>query len=282
MTTPSPYVDDDDFVLYQGDALRVLEQLPAGSVDAVVTSPPYLDARTDVVAAPRYQYGDWSAEWLALAFRVLRPEGSLMLNLGRLHREGEELDYWIDVLARARGIGWKWLDTIAWHKVNGGGGKSSPYLIDRHEYVFWLAPSVDAYKGFDDARTEYSPATLERYQRRWKAKGAAVKGVERAADAQDGREAHPDGAKPGSVFTSSVGAAKSIKHPTPMDTYLARHLVLLSCPYGGVVLDPFAGSCTTAWVARAAGRRSVSIELEDEWCEEGERRMRQQALLLQP
>jgi DNA modification methylase len=199
-----------------------------------------------------------------------------MLNVGRLHRDGLESTWGEDVRRLAERMHWRWVDTIVWHKVNGGGGRSSPYLVDRHEYVYWLARGAEPYKGFDEARQPYSPATLGRYQRRWKAGGGAVKG--KVTKEQDSRQPHPGGAKPGTVFVSSVGAEKGIRHPTPMAPELAEHLIRLSCPPRGVVLDPFLGSGTTAIAARKLGRRCVGVEVDSGYCEEAARRLAQQTL----
>ncbi|MGE5244354.1 MAG: DNA-methyltransferase [Betaproteobacteria bacterium] len=70
---------------YLADCLRIFEQLPRHSVDVIVTSPPYnLGIRYN-----RYQdslsqaeYLEWTNRWVAAAARVLRPEGSLFLNVG--------------------------------------------------------------------------------------------------------------------------------------------------------------------------------------------------------
>ena len=84
----------------------------------------------------------------------------------------------------------------------------------------------------------------------------------------------------GAIVGEFVGAEKGLEHPTPMALDLAQHLVRLACPPGGLVLDPFAGACTTAVAARALGRHSVCIEVDPAHCAEGARRMGQQALLL--
>lgn len=264
------YLSDPDATLLHGDALTTLPLLASGVADAVVTSPPYLDQRPDVVLTEL----DWGALFTELG-RVV-PSGSLMLNLGRVHRDGVEVTWAHEILDRARESGWLLLDEIIWHKVNGGGGRSSTYLIDRHERVYWLARRVDPYKGFDEARQPYSPATLERYARKWARGGGVVKGHD--SEEQDGRSPHPDGAKPGSVFVSSVGADKGIQHPTPMAPELAEFLIKLACPPGGTVLDPFAGSGTTARAARRLGRRSILIEIDEAHCAETARLSTQQAL----
>lgn len=270
------FVDDPDFKLYHASATDLLD-LDVGRVDAIVTSPPYLDVRPDVAAMKYEQYMDWAEDWLSSLSAAIEETGSMMLNLGRVHRDGEEVRWHDDLLDRAAMSGWRLIDTLIWHKVNGGGGKGSVYLIDRHEYVYWLAKNVDCYKGFDEARVPYAEATVSRYQRRWKASGSAAKGIEGVAS--DGRELHPDGAKAGSVFTTSVGVEKGIEHPTPMGVDLAVHLVKLACPPGGVVLDPFLGSGTTALAARHLGRRTVGIETVERWCLDAADRLSQQTLI---
>lgn len=269
----TPIVSDDDFELHHGDVLEVLPRLERECFDAIVTSPPYLDVRSDVTGFARHDWG----ELLDELRRVLKPSGSLMLNLGRIHRDGEEVLWAHDLLGAARELGWRVLDEIIWHKVNGGGGRRTSYLIDRHEHVFWLALRTDPYKGFDEARQPYSPATLARFSRKWSARNGAVKGKD--SPAQDGRVANPDGAKPGSVFVCSIGAEKGIKHPTPMAPELAEFLVKLACPPGGSVLDPFAGACTTALACRKLGRSSVGIDVDGIHCDECAERLGQQSLL---
>lgn len=270
-------VRDPDMHLIVGDAVDVLKQFDHGCFDAIVTSPPYLDVRDDITSYSMLLYADWAARWLDELHRVLSPTGSLMLNMGRVHRDGVEIGWHEDVKERAGNVGFKWLDTICWHKVNGGGGRSSPYLVDRHEYVYWLSKTTDPYRGYDEARQPYSSATLARYTRRWTARGGAVKGV--VDTERDGRAAHPDGAKPSSVYVCSVGAEKGIAHPTPMAPELATYLIQLSCPPGGLILDPFAGAGTTARQARMLGRRTVLIELHERHAQEAAERLSQQSLL---
>lgn len=59
---------------------------------------------------------------------------------------------------------------------------------------------------------------------------------------------------------------------------LVAPCVLAGCPPGGVVLDPFAGACTTLMVAKDLGRRAVGVELKPEYCRIGDRRLRQEVL----
>lgn len=266
------YVQDPDFTLHLGDVLDVLQGLPAGSADAIVTSPPYADARHDVPAEPLDSFADWFTPVLAEMQRVVRPSGSLMLNLGRRFRDGEEHSYADDTVAAARRLGWRRIDTLVWKKTNPA-GKRSPYLTNAHEYVFWLATSTDAYRGYDDVRRPYSPETLARFQR------APRPPAKNHPSTRRGAPPHPLGAKPWSVFECSVGKDKGNPHPSPMAHDLAAHLVQLSCPRGGIVLDPFAGSGTTCYEARRLGRKSVGIELNAAYADLAAKRLSQLSLL---
>src|SRR4029453_9229281 len=71
--------------LYLADCLEVFRRQPAQSVDVIVTSPPYnlgIRYSTYQDRLTREEYLQWTDEWIAAAARVLRPEGSLFLNVG--------------------------------------------------------------------------------------------------------------------------------------------------------------------------------------------------------
>ena len=70
---------------YLADCLDVFRQLPPQSVDVIVTSPPYnlgiqYNRYQDTLS--RADYLEWTNTWVAAAARVLRPDGSLFLNVG--------------------------------------------------------------------------------------------------------------------------------------------------------------------------------------------------------
>jgi site-specific DNA-methyltransferase (adenine-specific) len=70
---------------YLADCLEVLRQLPAHSVDVIVTSPPYnlgIEYGRYQDTLSRTEYLEWTNGWIAAAARVLSPAGSLFLNVG--------------------------------------------------------------------------------------------------------------------------------------------------------------------------------------------------------
>ena len=73
------------FRFHLGDCIDVLSQLAERSIDVIVTSPPYnlgIRYRSYDDTMPRREYLEWTGAWIKQVARVLRPEGSLFLNVG--------------------------------------------------------------------------------------------------------------------------------------------------------------------------------------------------------
>jgi site-specific DNA-methyltransferase (adenine-specific) len=140
---------------YRADCLDVLDALPAASVSAIVTSPPYnlgIRYRTYDDALPREAYLDWSSRWIGAARRTLDPQGSLFLNVG-----AKPTDPWtaLEVAQAARGHlhlqnTIHWIKSIAIDKLAGAGNdlsvghykpiNSPRFLNDCHEFIFHFTP----------------------------------------------------------------------------------------------------------------------------------------------
>lgn len=67
---------------------------------------------------------------------------------------------------------------------------------------------------------------------------------------------------------------KADKHTCAFPIELPRRLIIASCPVDGIVYDPFAGSCTTGVAAINEGRRFIGVELSEDTCKEGVRRLK--------
>jgi len=125
-----------------GDALATLRLFPTASVDCCLTSPPYFGHR-------RYASGGLGAEgrWqdyvaalgavTAELRRVLRPEGSLWLNLGDTYRGKRQLGIpWRVAFNLTDEQGWTLRNSVVWHKVKGGPDTSRDRLRNVHELLF--------------------------------------------------------------------------------------------------------------------------------------------------
>jgi DNA modification methylase len=262
----SPRVEDRDFVLYEGDVLDVLAVLPDGSVDCVVTSPPYLDAR------PEYD-GPTVSDYELIFGQLDRVvTGPMLWNVGRIWRGGVEQLWWTGLIGAAAVSGWEHWDTQVWIKPNANPIRGRVFT-DSHEYILVFGRggvqlNVDAVRG------PYAPGSAARLRRKW----VNQTGVKNGADRGRIGEPHPLGARPPSYVEVYTGGEKGNPHPCPMPEDLADHLVRLASWPGQVVLDPFAGSGTTNYVARKHGRRSIGIELSRQYADLAAQRMQQQSL----
>lgn len=79
------------------------------------------------------------------------------------------------------------------------------------------------------------------------------------------------------VWPTHVGGGDG-KHPAPFPEALASDHILSWSNEGDIVLDPFSGSGTTAKMAKYNGRRYIGIEVNSEYCDIANNRLRQQVL----
>lgn len=259
------YLEDNDVVLHCGDCLELIDSFEDDSVDAVVTSPPYLDTRSEYKG-----FDDWS-ELMSRLMRVCA--GGCAINVGRIFRNNEEVLWWGDIIEAARDEGWLHQDTLCWVKPNGnplGGG----IVANSHEYIILFGRRSEDWNR-DAVRTPYASESLKRFERKW-INGTTVKGE---LFEKDGRTRNELGARPRSFVVIETGREKGNKHPAPMPVELAEYMVKLSSWEGGTVLDPFFGSGTTAVACRNLGRQCVGIESRDDYCEIAAGRLSQQSLL---
>ena len=241
-----PYYEDDLVQLYAGDALAILRELPTGSVDAVVTDPPYSSggmvrgdrAQTDVKAKYSGSYGKqpthadftgdsrdqraysyWVALWLSEALRIVRPGGLCLL-----FTDWRQLPATTDAIQSG---GWVWRGIVPWAK-----------------------PSSRPMPGGFSASCEYVV---------WGSAGA----IER--DYENGIYA------PGFFRANSP---RDREHLTQKPLDVMRELVKI-VPEGGTVLDPFMGSGTTGVAAILEGRKFIGCEMVPHYAEVAERRIRE-------
>ncbi len=161
---PKPYADlgrgRSRLQFFHGDAIEILRSFRAGSVDAVVTSPPYnlgIRYRTYDDGGPRKQYLEWTGDWVQAARRVLSSQGSLFLNVGakpkdpwtaldvaqavRPHLELQNIIHWVKSIAIEKALAGTrsgLADDLAvghYKPIN-----SRRFLNDCHEFVFHFSP----------------------------------------------------------------------------------------------------------------------------------------------
>jgi DNA modification methylase len=138
-------------LLLNGDALAVLQAMPAESVDFVMTSPPYWGKREyesgGLGLEPDYRHfvRDLSDIFLALK-RVLKPSGSFWLNLGDTYLDKGLVGIpWRVVFELTDVQGWVLRNSVIWNKLKGGMDNSKDRLANVHEHLFHFVKSPKGY-----------------------------------------------------------------------------------------------------------------------------------------
>ena len=313
---------------YLGDALTVLRDLPDGSANCCVTSPPYwglrdyqVEGQLGLEPTPD-EYVAAMVEVFREVRRVLRDDGTLWLNLGDSYNayngnagpgsgfsRGSACDTERPKLESGHGLrtkglkpkdlvgipwrvafalqadGWWLRQDIIWHKPNPMPESVTDRCTKAHEYVFLLAKSERYYfdakaiqeewtSGRDDMR-KHGVRTGAAYLQQGAVADNTNKGEREAERDQHNYEG---GRNRRSVWTVTTKPFKGAHFATfPPD--LIQPCILAGCPAGGVVLEPFLGSGTTAMVAQNNGCGCIGIELNPDYMKIAKRRVRQGSLL---
>jgi site-specific DNA-methyltransferase (adenine-specific) len=236
--------------LWHADCLELLGSLADGSVDLVVADPPYAIAKEDWDEFASIEvYLDWCDRWMSEVERVLAPHGSAYVC--------GFSEILADVKARSarRFAGCRWLVWYYRNKANLGSdwGRS-------HESILHLRKSREARIDVDAVRVPYNDHT-KRYPERVQSVSSQYGQGRPPAERRVRWEPHPLGAKPRDVIEIPVlcnGMSEKTEHATQKPEELVNRLILASSRAGGLVVDPFVGSGTTAVVAERLGRRWIA------------------------
>ena len=270
-----------------GDALEQLAKLPEHLVDCIVTSPPYYrqrdypDGRQIGREASPAGYVERLTAVFAAARRVLKPSGSLWLVLGDKYDRGELLGLpWRVALALADD-GWHLRSDVIWHKPNAMPSSVKRRPTTDHEYVFFFTRERDYYYDADAVREPHVTFTehsrMRGGRRHFFRRGSTPEagkngGGQNLHDARWDQAFHPQGRNKRTVWSVPLSKFREA-HFAVFPPRLVEACIRAGCPAGGVVLDPFLGSGTTAVVARELGRRYVGIDCVAEYCEMARRRL---------
>jgi site-specific DNA-methyltransferase (adenine-specific) len=248
--------EKDGHKIFWGDVLQVLsEEIPDNSIDLIFADPPYnigkkFNGREDKWTSDD-EYLEWCYRWLDLCVGKLKETGSLYVMAAT-----QNMPY-VDIYLRKK---LHILSRIVWCYDSSGvqarkyfGSLYEPILFcvkDKMRYTFNADDIlVEARTGAERKLIDYRKPTPAVYNSK-KVPGNVWE-IPRVRYRMDEYE----------------------NHPTQKPTALLARIVRASSNPGDLVLDPFSGTFTTSYVAKDLGRRSIGIEIEEEYVKIGLRRL---------
>lgn len=252
-----PYFSEDNFVLYLGDSLKLLEELPENSIDMIFADPPYnLSNGGFTVHAGRrvsVNKGDWDTskgfagdydfhyKWLAACRRILKPHGTLWVSgtYHSIYQCGHAL----------QSLGYHVLNDISWFKPNASPNLSGRYFTASHETLIWARKDKKAKHTFNykAMREGYWPEDfLKKPNKQMRSVWA--------------------------IQTPRPWEKTFGKHPTQKSFDLLKRVVLASTNENDIIVDPFTGSSTTGLAAYANMRKFIGVDTEKKYLDLSKKR----------
>lgn len=252
--------------IIRGDCLDVMTKMPSESVDLVITSPPYADARAHTYGGVHPEaYNDWFLPRAAQIKRILKPDGSFVLNIKEKTHKGERVTYVIElILALKHEIGFCWVEEYVWTKSNAMCAQWVDRFKDAWErllhftkrpYTFKMNQEAVMIPGADFERGTLRNKRYNHYDRVWSGTGSGRNWIRAKLD-------NREWVLPSNVIHGATSYTRG--HSAAFPPYIPEFFIKCFTDEGDTVLDPFSGSGTTCKVAERLGRQGIGIEiLED-------------------
>jgi len=261
--------------IYHGDCVEELKNVKAESVDLIITSPPYSDQRKASYGGVKAEkYVEWFLPIGEELKRVLKPDGTFILNIKEKVVNGERHTYVMELIMALREQGWLWTEEFIWHKKTAFPGKWPNRFRDAWERMLqfnkqkkfnmyqdevmvpigeWAAKRIPSLSEADKRRRESnSGSQMSRQVANWENRDMV----------------YPTNVLHLSTETSNKG------HSAVFPRSLPEWFIRLFSKEGDTVLDPFMGSGTTVVEALSQGRIGIGIEKKEEYYIDAKKRIR--------
>jgi len=244
---------DEKIVIINDDFLKT-NLVPPGSIDLIVTSPPYnVDIHYESFRdnMPYEKYLEFTEKWLSKALKLLKNDGRMCLNIPLDKSKGRKEEgfqsVYADIVTIAKNVGWKYFCTIIWNEQN---------ISRRTAWGSWLSASAP-----------YVIAPVEviviLYKKRWKKIRKGISDI-----TKDEFIEWTNG-----VWTFPGESKNRVKHPAPFPIELPKRCIKLFSFVGDKVLDPFLGSGTTLIACALLNRKGIGVEIDKKYCKIAKKRL---------
>lgn len=249
---------DHDVKVECADNLEFMRALGPGSMQLVVTSPPYNIGKSYESRSSLAAYVEAQAQVVAECFRLLHPRGSLCWQVGNHVQNGEIFPLDMVLYPTFRKLGLKLRNRIVWHFEHGL--HCTKRLSGRYETVLWFTKGDDYIFDVDPIRVP------PKYPGKKYFKGPKAGQF----------SCNPLGKNPGDVWifpnVKNNHVEKTV-HPCQFPVELVERLVLSLTEAGGAVFDPYMGVGSAVVAAAMHGRAGYGCDVVPEYVEIAKQRL---------
>ncbi|SFE98592.1 adenine-specific DNA-methyltransferase [Sunxiuqinia elliptica] len=247
---------ESDHTIYHGDSIEILtNEIPNESIDLIFIDPPYNIGKNFNGLKDKWKtdgdYIDWCYKWIDLCLAKLKPSGSLYIMTSTQFMPYYDI-YLRDKITILSRIIWSY-DSSGVQAKNFYGSMYEPILYcvkDKANYTFNSEDiQVEAKTGSKRKLIDYRKNPPQPYK--------TTK-------------------TPGNVWEFArvrYRMEEYEKHPTQKPIALLERIIKASTNKNDVVLDPFSGTFTTSFMAKKLGRKSIGIEINEDYVKIGLRRV---------
>ena len=267
--------------ILSGDCLEKLKELPNSSVDLIVTSPPYADQRKNTYGGIKPEkYVSWFLPITAELLRVLKNDGTFILNIKEKVQNGERSTYVLELILEMKKQGWLWTEEFIWHKKNCYPGKWPNRFRDAWERLlqFNKAKKFNMYQeAVMVPMGDWAKNRLKNLSEVDKIRDNSKVGSGFGKNISNWLER--DMAYPTNVLHLATECGNK-NHSAAFPESLPEWFIKLFTQEYDTVLDPFMGSGTTVFVANRMNRHAIGIDIVDEYCEKVQKQINEQKMML--
>lgn len=248
-------------VIYAGDCLELLKGIPDGSIQLIVTSPPYNIGKQYERKLKLSLYLEQQAAVINECIRVLSDKGSICWQVGNYVEDGSIIPLDTVLYPIFRDAGLKMRNRIIWHFEHGL--HCSTRFSGRYETIIWFTKSRDYVFNLDSVRVP------QKYPGKKHFKGPKAGQY----------SCNPLGKNPGDLWVIPNVKSNHIEktiHPCQFPVELIERLVLSMSNEDDWVFDPFLGTGTTIIAAVRHNRRGVGAELHGQYADIARERVRRE------
>jgi len=241
-----------DLVLYCGDCLDLLARIPSGSINLIVTSPPYNIGKSYERRTSLDDYLKWQKRIIDECVRVLSDNGSICWQVGNYVDNGEIIPLDVLVYPFFQQHNLHMRNRIIWHFEHGL--HASKRFSGRYETINWFTKADTYVFNLDPVRIP------QKYPQKRYFKGPR----------QGELSGNPLGKNPSDVWDIPNVKANHVEktiHPAQFPVELVERLVLSMSNERDWVLDPFMGVGSTLIAAVMHNRRAMGAEISSEYCQ---------------